>query len=84
MNQLSLDSLKVSTRFGSNPMHQNTFINFQPMETSGMFMGNEDRYDVKPNHRIKFQKLEKSHQSSISLNRVNKLRGINETIHRKA
>lgn len=54
-----LDSLRA-TRFGAKPAHQNTFLNYQPDTSSGMYMSPRDQFTRGSNAGLQFLR---DHQS---------------------
>lgn len=70
------------TRFGANPEHQNTFVNFQPPPTSGMHLPEDERFKSPKNlnTKISFQKIEKEMSDSKYFAKITRLQGHQKTL----
>lgn len=80
MNTFSQTNFLRNTRFSANPPFQCTFVNFEPLSSSGMYMSDQDRYNRDPNHRIQFQKEEHELTTMKKQNKLQRIQQINNSI----
>ena len=76
-----LGEMKAKTRSGANPVHKNTFLEFQPPQNSGMFMSEEERFKVRSlDDKIDFVKRDRDYMRMSENSRLQEKRKLNEKI----
>ena len=76
-----LGEMKAKTRSGANPVHKNTFLEFQPPQNSGMFMSEKERFKVKSlNDKVEFVNRDKEYMRMSENSRLEEKRKLTEKI----
>lgn len=70
------------TRFGATPAHPDTFYNYQPPQSSGMHLGEDNRFKGAKdlNTKVSFQKAEKEMRDSKYFAKITRLQGHQKTL----
>ena len=74
--------LVPKTRFGATPVHPNTFYNYQPPQSSGMHLDEDNRFKGAKdlNTKVAFQKAEKEMRDSKYFAKITRLQGHQKTL----
>eukprot|EP01022_Parablepharisma_sp_SALTPOND_P014822 TRINITY_DN205_c0_g3_i4.p2 TRINITY_DN205_c0_g3~~TRINITY_DN205_c0_g3_i4.p2 ORF type:complete len:880 (+),score=100.64 TRINITY_DN205_c0_g3_i4:6240-8879(+) len=69
--------LRPATRFGATPTYQNTFTNFQPPPTSGMYLSEQDRFNKagELNGKVSYLKSEKQMAETRYIAKLSRIQG---------
>ncbi len=72
--------IQAKSRYGANPVHQNTFTITQPPENAATFLSEKDRFNIRGRNEVEVVHREKEKKKLNDLHRIEKLKLVNNRI----